>query len=312
LTAAELATRWSAKRNGHGWIARCPAHDDQTASASFTDGDKGVVIRCHAGCATEDIVAKLGLTMADLFRADPPGPAKPCRRIVATYVYEDETDNPLYQTVRYEPKDFRQRRPDGNGGWIWNMTGVRRVLYRLPDLRARLADPNPEYRRRYRLPDDVFIVEGEKDADHLLMRGLIASTNIGGAGKWSEDYTEQLTAAGAKSIVVIADNDNPGRRHAQDVARSCYAAGLTVKVLDLPDVSDKGDVSDFLQTGINRLEALVSLASEGPEYSARTPPVVASAASVQAEDVLAVNVATTGRHRSGLLHTSGCSAISCD
>lgn len=293
MTAAELATRWSAKRNGRGWIARCPAHDDQTASASFTDGAKGVLIRCHAGCATEDIVAKLGLTMADLFNETPSRTAKPRRKIVQAYDYEDETEALLYQCVRYdEPKDFRQRRPDAKEGWVWNMTGVRRVLYRLPDLRRRLADPDPEYRRQHGLPDDVFIPEGEKDVDRLLMRGLIATTNLGGAGKWSDEYTKQLIAAGAKSIVVIADNDTPGRRHAADVARSCHAAGLPVKVVDLPDVPEKGDVSDFLrQAGANRLKVLLQLAATALEYSEAAAPTGAHVASDDAANVRGRKVA---------------------
>jgi hypothetical protein len=250
VTAAEFAALVDdAKRRRNGWWnACCPAHDDTKASLSFRDGDEGgLVFKCFRGCDKSDILAKIGLTMADLFKAAPSRLARPRRKIVQTYNYEDEKGLLVYQAVRYEPKDFRQRRPDGKDGWIWNMTGVRRVVYRLPELRRRLADPDAEYRRRYGLPDDVFVVEGEKDADHLLLRWLIATTNIGGAGNWHDDYAKQLVEAGAKSVVVLPDNDDPGRRHAQDVARSCHAAGLRVKMLELPGLPERGDVSDFLR-----------------------------------------------------------------
>jgi putative DNA primase/helicase len=107
------------KRSGDGWEARCPVHDDGKASLSISVGQDGRhLLKCHAGCHIEDIVAAIGLTMADLFR--PHAGAKVKRRIVATYDYTDETGVLLFQCVRYLPKDFRQRRPDPDkpGKWI--------------------------------------------------------------------------------------------------------------------------------------------------------------------------------------------------
>ena len=100
--------------------------------------------------------------MADLYppRADAIAGNGHSKRIVATYDYRDERGGCLYQVVRFEPKGFAQRRPDGNGGWIWNLDGVRQVPYRLPELLA--ADPD----------EWVLIVEGEKDADRLAGFGL--------------------------------------------------------------------------------------------------------------------------------------------
>ena len=72
------------------------------------------------------------------------------KRIVKEYNYEDETGKLLYQVVRYEPKGFSQRKPSEAGGYIYNTQGVRKVLYKLPEL---IATP---------LDDWVFIVEGEK------------------------------------------------------------------------------------------------------------------------------------------------------
>jgi len=155
------------------------------------------LLRCHAHrCDPAAIVAALGLELKDIAGGNGHRTTqhKPRRKIVTTYDYEDEGDSLLYQVVRREPKDFRQRQPDGKGGWIWNMEGVRKVLYGLSELRRRIT--NPEYRRQHGLPDDVFVVEGEKDADRLHARGLTATTNVGGAGKWRDEYARQLVEAG--------------------------------------------------------------------------------------------------------------------
>ena len=101
------------------------------------------------------------------------------RRIVVTYDYRDERGALLFQVCRFEPKDSRQRRPDGAGGWTWKLGDTRRVLYRLPDL---LAKPEAT----------VFLVEGEKDADRLASLGLTATTVPGGAKKWRTNYADAL------------------------------------------------------------------------------------------------------------------------
>jgi DNA primase len=141
------------------------------------------------------------------------------RKVVKEYRYEDEKGNLLFEVVRYEPKGFSQRKPASgkdpsspNGsavasGYINNMQGVRRVLYKLPQL---IATP---------IDEPVYIVEGEKDADRLMSLNFAATTNPGGAGKWLPDYNEYFRA---RHVAIIADNDEPGRRHAQRVAESIY------------------------------------------------------------------------------------------
>jgi hypothetical protein len=119
------------------------------------------------------------------------------------YCYRDRNGELLSQLQRYDPKAFRQRRPDGNGGWVSNLDGVERVLYRLPELLA--ADPA----RR------VYVVEGEKDADNLAALGFVTTTNPGGAGKWNASYSEVLCG---RSVVILPDNDEAGRTHAEQVA----------------------------------------------------------------------------------------------
>ncbi|HXG70036.1 MAG TPA: AAA family ATPase, partial [Gemmatimonadaceae bacterium] len=200
-------------------------------------------------CETSAVLAAANLTMRDLF----PETKRSTPRIVATYRYEDEGRAHLYDVVRFEPKDFRQRRADGT----WSLKGVRRVLYRLPDLHGQTV---------------VYAPEGERDADRLAALGLPATTALGGAGKWRDDYARQLTTAGVESIVILPDNDEPGRAHADAVARSCHAAALQVKVVTLPDLPVKGDVSDWLAAGHSKDE-LIALVKATPLYvpTATTP-----------------------------------------
>jgi putative DNA primase/helicase len=187
------------KRAGPGkWMARCPAHEDRNPSLSISEKDGKTLLKCHAGCSTESIVFAAGLHLSDLF-ADS---VKPQRQIVATYDYTDESGGLLYQAVRFDPKDFRQRRPDGKGAWVWNLDGSRRVLYHLPEvLQAKW----------------LLVVEGEKDVLTAGKLGLVATCNPMGAGKWQPDYSQPLKG---KPVAIIADNDPAGLTHAHDVARS--------------------------------------------------------------------------------------------
>jgi putative DNA primase/helicase len=168
------------------------------------------------------------------------------------YRYEDEKGELLYEVIRYEPKGFSQRRPDPNkkGEYIYNMQGVRRVLYKLPGLAATHRD----------IP--VYIVEGEKDADRLWSLGLPAATNPGGAGKWLPEFNESLRG---RPVGILPDNDEPGRRHAQKVAESLCNAAACVKIVELPGLPHKGDVSDWLDAG-HKFGELSILYDETPEY----------------------------------------------
>ncbi len=271
------------KPDGSGWSARCPAHDDQRASLSIGEGADGrVLLHCHAGCPVESIMSAVGLETRDLF----PEKTGSKSNVSTTYHYYDEGGAHLFDVVRFEPKDFRQRRADGT----WSMQGVRRVLYQLPSLQGASV---------------VYVAEGEKDVDRLRHKGLTATTNPGGAGKWREEYTQQLKAAAIAHVVVLADNDDAGRTHAEQVAASCYAAGLTVKVVSLPGIPAKGDVSDWLDAGHSKadLVALVKAVAvyvpttiapgknhpanlpEGSKQSDARGPVVTFLADVQPEPI---------------------------
>lgn len=208
-----------------GYNACCPAHDDRHPSLSVSQGADGrILLHCHAGCPTEDILAKLGLAKTDLFVK--PAPA---RSIAAVYDYTDENGNLLFQKVRYEPKDFRCRIPDGRGGWIYQLNGTRRVLYNLPHLIKN---------------DIVFAAEGEKDCCTLGRYGYCAVTNFDGAGKWSADYNPYFKG---KIVYIIPDNDTPGRRHAEMVFKNLQPLAAECRIVQLP--SPYKDVSDFFAAG---------------------------------------------------------------
>ncbi|MEI7731682.1 MAG: hypothetical protein WCO56_19075 [Verrucomicrobiota bacterium] len=225
-----------ATRTNNGWQALCPAHDDHTPSLSITEGDAGrVLVKCFAGCTAAAVCGALGLKTSDLMAEA--APKHNCKRIVATYPYHDETGQLLFEVVRYEPKDFRQRRPDGKGGRLWNMDGVRRVLYRLPQVKTAMA-----------AGEQVFICEGEKDVAALGKAGYCGTCNSGGAGKWLAQYNAVLTGA---DVVIIADRDQPGRNHAAQVAASLHGNAGCVRVVELPDIDGKPvkDVADYFAAG---------------------------------------------------------------
>ncbi len=235
------------RQTANGWQARCPGHNDATASLSVALGEDGrTLLHCHAGCPTDVVVQAIGWTLKDLMPSDNGKP-----QIVTTYDYRDESGELLFQVVRFYPKDFRQRRPVEGGGWCWKLDGVRRVLYRLPELAA--ADPTAT----------IFVVEGEKDCDRLARLGIIATCNPGGALKWRSEYADHLRR---RRVIVIPDNDEPGRRHAEQVAAAVGGVAAFVGILELPGLAKPGgDVADWLDTG-RTVEELQQLAEVAPEW----------------------------------------------
>jgi hypothetical protein len=247
---AELLRR-GGRRVGAEIVFRCPTpeHVDKHPSA-WWNGEKAAWL-CRSCGAKGGAVELARLIGSDItaYRAS--------ARVVACYDYRDERGNLLYQVERLEPKSFRQRRPRGAGGWTYRLGEVRRVLYRLPELLA--ADPIAP----------VFVVEGEKDADRLASIGLVATTNAGGAGKWRDSYSKALSA---RNVLLLADNDDPGRKHAEVVAQSIRGVSASVKPLELPGLPAKGDVSDWLDAGGTSAE-LLKLAAEASTWEplAATP-----------------------------------------
>src|SRR5262249_4742861 len=137
MMIGDFLSRFDSKTTtGDQWLVMCPGHDDRRASFAMREGDdRRILLNCHAGCSRQHILSAMGLTDADLFSQSKPD----SRREVGIYAYRDEQGKLLYQVVRFDPKDFRQRRPDGSGGYIWNLKDTRRVLYRLPELKGKEA-----------------------------------------------------------------------------------------------------------------------------------------------------------------------------
>lgn len=247
--------------NANGeYMCRCPAHDDKTASLCVREGQRGIVLKCQAGCVTNAVVAAMGLSMSDLFRdpakprraepkdrtaAKPAGSAKGARgKFVCAYAYTDESGKMIYEVCRYQREDgkktfaLRQPDPDRPGEYRYTKEGARLVLYRLPEVEAAIKAGKP-----------VILCEGEKDCDTLAGLGYTATTSPMGAGKWHcGDYAKSLKGA---QLYIIPDNDDVGRAHAQAVAQSAVKAAESVRILDLTqgcqELPPKGDATDFFE-----------------------------------------------------------------
>ena len=240
------------KRNGSGWMALCPTHADKNPSLSIHERGGKILLHCHAGCSYEAVLSALGIEARELFSDHGAAP-----RIVAEHAYLDESGKVLFQVVRYEPKSFRHRRPHGKGGWLWNLNGTRRVPYRLPEVIASKS---------------VLVCEGEKDCETARALGLVATCNPGGAGKWREEYCEPLRG---KRVTIIADADEPGRKHAQQVAVSLHGKAEFVNVLEFAQAKD---LSEWTAMGGTR-DALIEQIRTAAEWklTAGTPTPQAGA-----------------------------------
>ncbi|HEY6347229.1 MAG TPA: DUF3987 domain-containing protein [Bryobacteraceae bacterium] len=158
-------------------------------------------------------------------------------REVERYPYVDRDGKLLFEVVRYSKPDggkvFRQRKPDGRGGVIWNLEGVDRVPYRLPKVLS---------------AETIFLPEGERDAHTLEAWGLTASCNPGGCGA-SRLYEGWRDFFRGRHIVVLPDSDGPGRKHAAAVAAALLDTSASVRIVELPGLPEKGDVTDWKQAG---------------------------------------------------------------
>src|ERR1700726_2169094 len=202
----------SGRREGHEIRFLCPEHDDSHPSARWSHS-KAVWFCdvCHAGGGWRDLSRRLEVDLGGAVSggdlpvrtgsggagsggAGSGGALRDHRReVAATYAYTDGGGRLLYEVLRLLPKAFSCRRPDGVGGWLWNLQGGERVLYRLPQV-------GPPVRS----DEIVFFVEGEKDADAIAALGFAATTHAGGAGKWRPEYAVALRGGG---LAVLPDND---------------------------------------------------------------------------------------------------------
>ena len=235
------------------YMARCPCHDDKKQSLSIGRGQKGVVLKCQAGCDTRDIIARVGLRPRDLFYEQEKPQEK--RRIVATYDYPGGV-----QKIRYSDKSFSWRQPDGKGGWIYSRKGIKPSLYLSGEL-----------------SDGIAVVEGEKDADNLHRLGWDAVSGADGAGpgKWKPEYTKQLKGL---SVCIFQDNDDVGKAYAQETAAALHNVCKRVFLFDLskvwPDIPLHADVSDLIEKfgDEKACEMIAQLATSTPEWEPPKEP----------------------------------------
>jgi hypothetical protein len=241
------------KVGGHEYQALCPFHEDTKPSFNFNNetglyfchgcNKKGNWVHFYArthGLDTKRDFPKVLKGIASDFGI--PWDEPKARIVEKNYDYTNSAGNLIFRVIRYSPKDFRQCRPDGKNGWKWNLKGITPVLYRLPQVIK---------------AQEVIVVEGEKDADNLAALGFTATTCAMGAKKWRDDYNESLKG---KDIVLIPDNDNEGREHMTQIAVSLNGTTKSLKWLDLPKLPSKGDVSDWIATFGDPVDAAERLA----------------------------------------------------
>ncbi len=277
------------KGNGQ-YMARCPAHDDHKQSLSVKMGEKKIVCHCMAGCEYDDILKAMGLTWKDVYKMDenaprtgkasgekpasahaakPAAPAQPAQKkavdlnmlrvggeynvrrknpvsgkdewvkeaILKCYEYTDEKGNPQLRVYRTSGKNFPTVHLDG-GKWYWGDGDKKDLLYKLPRVLKAIEKNTP-----------VLLVEGEKDVETLESMGYVATSNKGGAGKWSEKLSSYLTGA---KVIVIPDNDEPGRKHGKIVCNALSGVAREVRLVTLrrtktAQLPEKGDISDLVQ-----------------------------------------------------------------
>jgi DNA-binding transcriptional ArsR family regulator len=230
------------KAGNQTWQALCPCHNDHRPSLSIALAPDRILLNCFAGCAPEDIVHTLGLQWKDLFLDSKPDPMQgkgngktrtPPGKEVARYRYNDANGNLLYEIVRYETEDghktFRVFRNGKEG-----LQGVEKVLYHLDLIRQSLkTDPERP----------IVVCEGEKDADNAMsVLGWVATTNPFGANSW-HGYGHEFRGA---HVVIFPDNDEPGFRHAESVARDiAFHVPKSLKVVYVP--KEHKDISDWIE-----------------------------------------------------------------
>lgn len=277
FTSGEVSTYYAARvphleqRRAAEWRSACPIHHGKNDSFAVQP-DTGRWF-CHSTCGRGGDILELEAALtggdfptrkAEVFRlvgriepeyrhngtrtngnragTAPSKPSKPMGAAggwweIARYQYRDRAGDLLFEVIRYLKPDggkvFQQCRPDGRGGAIWNLDGIQRVPYRLPELLQ---------------AETVYLPEGEKDVHTLEGWGLVASCNPGGSGNsalyagWTDYFRD-------RHIVILPDNDKPGRKHAAAVAAALLGAAASVRIVELPGLPAKGDVTDWRGAG---------------------------------------------------------------
>jgi putative DNA primase/helicase len=290
-----------ARPSGEGWQANCPAHDDNVASLSIAEGDDGrVLLHCHAGCSTELICEAVEITVADLFPDNAKSatststkPAEPRENArfrrhdrrprvfetaeqaievlsrsvgmpaVAVWLYHSADGNEVLRVVRFEAGGNKTFRPISTteSGWKIGDPAGELPLYRLPEL----ADDGP-----------VFVAEGEKAAEAIRSLGFVATTSAHGAK--SPQKTDWSPLAG-RDVIILPDNDDAGGAYAEEVSLLLgrLSPPSQVRIVELPDLPEHGDVVEFVAAysdAESALTALLELIAQSEPEPMAIPPAV--------------------------------------
>jgi len=254
---ARALGRGHEKPNGRGgWQTFCPVHEatgeHSTPSLDLDYKDGKILLYCRsAHCSNTDIIKALcdcglwgnpgGYVNGHDTRLNAPtlqpvkgakGSKKKLGKVVKVYDYRDEKGVIVHQTVRFDPKDFRQRRPDGKGVYVGNLKGVRCVLYNLPQMTARPTE-------------QVLLCEGEKDADNGAAIGFLTTTNAQGAKAWNASYNQHFAN---RHVVIMVDKDPDGETRVVILSRHLREVAASIKILRLPG-GPKSDLSDWIDAG---------------------------------------------------------------
>ena len=265
ISLIESKTGFGAKKSGHGYSLRCPAHDDTTPSLSVSEGDDGkILINCFSGCSYENICASLGIEITNLFPTKLGNEHGSTRRRIE-YPYRDENGLTLFSKIRIEPgfdgksKSFYWERVNEKGEIIKNRDGCRKILYRLPEVLSAAEEGKT-----------IFLVEGEKDADKLAQYELVATTAPESL-KWPDDFTTVLQNC---DVVLLYDMDKTGIERKNVLCESLHGKVKRLRVIDLPGIeyqeSHGKDVSDWLREG-NTTSRLLEILASTKDYSPTAP-----------------------------------------
>jgi len=246
-TVTEIADFMRAIPEGESFRAPCPLHEGRDSRAlKITEREGLIDLYCFAGCKPGEILREIErrIDSGEGFRKPNP---EPLGEVIAEYEYRDQFGRVQYKKNRHEPKDFRIYAYDpGSGEFLPGLNGHRPILYRYPEVIA---------------ADKVIITEGEKDTDNgraFGLEGYAFTTNFDGAGNWSQSYSQALAD---KEVVIIPDNDPPGREHGRKVANSVAPFAKSVTILELPEGKD---LSDWIELGHTPEETLTLIQSTEP------------------------------------------------
>lgn len=252
-----------ARRSGHGFTCRCPAHETEKSSNSCKLEwlNDNVVPTCFAGCKAKDIYDAMRIVSATFAawdkeqferkkeekKAQRPrkakdkddGPkVKPIKdwiwtfenvfkaRVYKLWPWKDEAGELLYYSVRI---DYLEK--DGKEVYPLSPADAEKKLFLLSASGVRRVLLNlPEVREQAATGASVFFVEGEKKCDVLADWGLVGTAILGGCKQeLRKDMIDSLK--GVKQVIMMPDHDEVGMRFTHKCALALNAAGIVVKWL---------------------------------------------------------------------------------